>query len=125
MARPTALAIVAAAGFQHARGRPQHPPGRDPPLEQERAAPPLQRFAALAFARANLIDRLVFAGGPTPKIGIITTGKSYLDVLQALDELGIDEVEAQPARPPASTRSAWSGRSIRDRRATLPHGLDL
>ena len=28
-----------------------------------------------------------------PKIGIITTGKSYLDVRQALDELGIDEVK--------------------------------
>jgi len=27
-----------------------------------------------------------------PKIGIITTGKSYLDVRQAFDELGIDEV---------------------------------
>ena len=28
-----------------------------------------------------------------PKIGIITTGKAYLDVRQALDELGIDEVK--------------------------------
>ena len=33
-------------------------------------------------------------GGPHPKIGIIGTGKSYLDLRQALDELGIDEVEA-------------------------------
>ena len=31
-------------------------------------------------------------GGRQPKIGIITVGKSYLDVRQALDELGIDEV---------------------------------
>ena len=28
---------------------------------------------------------------PTPKIGIVTAGKSYLDVRQALDELGLDE----------------------------------
>ncbi|MGC1695087.1 MAG: indolepyruvate ferredoxin oxidoreductase family protein, partial [Pseudolabrys sp.] len=28
-----------------------------------------------------------------PKIGVITTGKAYLDVRQALDELGIDEVK--------------------------------
>ena len=28
-----------------------------------------------------------------PKIGIITTGKSYLDVRQAFDELGIDEIK--------------------------------
>jgi indolepyruvate ferredoxin oxidoreductase len=32
--------------------------------------------------------------GRTPKIGIITVGKSYLDVRQALDELGLDEVKA-------------------------------
>ena len=30
----------------------------------------------------------------TPSIGIITTGKSYLDVRQAFDDLGIDEVRA-------------------------------
>ena len=29
----------------------------------------------------------------TPKIGIITTGKAYLDVRQAFDELGIDEIK--------------------------------
>src|SRR5262249_166790 len=32
------------------------------------------------------------SGGRNPKIGIITTGKSYLDVRQAFDELLIDEV---------------------------------
>jgi indolepyruvate ferredoxin oxidoreductase len=53
-----------------------------------------KRAAILAFARANRLDRIVTSGGPTPKIGIITCGKSYLDVRQALDELGIDEVEA-------------------------------
>ena len=34
----------------------------------------------------------ITSGGRNPKIGIITVGKSYLDVRQALDELGIDEV---------------------------------
>ena len=29
-----------------------------------------------------------------PRLGVITTGKSYLDVRQALDELGIDELRA-------------------------------
>ena len=50
--------------------------------------------AVLAFSRANKIDRVVISGGPKPKLGIITTGKSYLDVRQAMDELGIDEVKA-------------------------------
>ena len=53
-----------------------------------------KRPAILAFARANKFDRIVTSGGPNAKIGIITTGKSYLDVRQALDELGIDEVRA-------------------------------
>jgi len=53
-----------------------------------------KRAAILAFARANKFDRIVTSGGPNPKIGIITCGKSYLDVRQALDELGIDEVKA-------------------------------
>ncbi len=53
-----------------------------------------KRFAVTAFARANRIDRIVMAGGQAPKIGIVSTGKSYLDVRQALDDLGIDEVAA-------------------------------
>jgi indolepyruvate ferredoxin oxidoreductase len=53
-----------------------------------------KRAAILAFARANGFDRIVTSGGPAPKVGIITTGKSYMDVRAAMDELGIDEVAA-------------------------------
>ncbi len=53
-----------------------------------------KRDAVLAYARANKLDRMICSGGVNPKIGIITTGKSYLDVRQAMDSLGIDEVEA-------------------------------
>ena len=49
--------------------------------------------AALAYARANRLDRVIWSG-PQRRIGIVTTGKSYLDVRQALDELGIDEKTA-------------------------------
>jgi indolepyruvate ferredoxin oxidoreductase len=52
-----------------------------------------KRDAMLAFIRANKLNRVITSGGRTPKIGVITTGKSYLDVRQALDELGIDEVK--------------------------------
>src|ERR1700742_603399 len=52
-----------------------------------------KRDAMLAFVRANKLNRDITSGGRNPKIGVITTGKSYLDVRQALDELGIDEVK--------------------------------
>ncbi|MCA0320496.1 MAG: indolepyruvate ferredoxin oxidoreductase family protein [Proteobacteria bacterium] len=62
--------------------------------EQERRLHMYKRAAALAFVKANKINRIITAGGRKPKIGIITTGKSYLDVRQAWDELGLDEVKA-------------------------------
>lgn len=52
-----------------------------------------KRDAMLAFIRANKLNKVITSGGRNPKIGVITTGKSYLDVRQALDELGIDEVK--------------------------------
>ncbi len=62
--------------------------------EQERRLHKEKRFAAVAFARANKIDRLIFDGGKAARVGVITAGKSYLDVRQALAELGIDEAKA-------------------------------
>ncbi|HUE45968.1 MAG TPA: indolepyruvate ferredoxin oxidoreductase family protein, partial [Aestuariivirgaceae bacterium] len=66
----------------------------DDRFDQERRLHVHKRFAAVAFARANRLDSIVLAGGTRPRIGVVTTGKSYLDTRQALDELGIDEVEA-------------------------------
>ena len=76
------------------------PPGglnirpRDVILEQEARLHDYKRDAMLAFVAANNLNRVIISGGRSPKIGVITTGKSYLDVRQALDELGIDEVKA-------------------------------
>src|SRR5437764_14379278 len=47
----------------------------------------------LAFVRANKLNRYITTGGHSPKIGIITVGKSYPAVRQALDELQLDEVK--------------------------------
>ena len=69
-----------------------------------------KRDAMLAFVRANKLNRVITSGGRNPKIGVITTGKSYLDVRQALDELGIDEVKCNDWAC-ASTRSPARGRS--------------
>ena len=44
--------------------------------------------AAQAYVRANGLDKLIF-DTPRPRLGIVTTGKSCLDVRQAFDELGL------------------------------------
>jgi indolepyruvate ferredoxin oxidoreductase len=44
--------------------------------------------AAQAFVRANGLDKMIF-NSSKPRLGIITTGKAYLDVRHALDELGV------------------------------------
>ena len=62
-------------------------------LGQEARLHDFKRDAMLAFVRANKLNKIVTSGGRNPKIGVITTGKAYLDVRQALDELGIDEVK--------------------------------
>jgi indolepyruvate ferredoxin oxidoreductase len=73
------------------------PPGglnirlNDTVLGQEARLHDFKRDAMLAFVRANRLNRLICSGGRAPKIGVITVGKSYLDVRQALDELGLDE----------------------------------
>ena len=63
-------------------------------LGQERRVITVKQPAALAYWRANRLDRLML-GRPDARFGIVTVGKSYLDVRQALDELGIDEAEAE------------------------------
>src|ERR1700691_1385363 len=62
-------------------------------LGQEARLHDFKRDAMLAFVRANKLNKIITSGGRNPKIGIITTGKAYLDVRQAFDELGIDEVK--------------------------------
>ena len=67
----------------------------DDRFEQEERLHTHKRFAASAFARANHLDKITVDGGKKPKVGIISTGKSYLDVCQALENLGIDESVAE------------------------------
>ena len=76
------------------------PPGglsiraRDAILDQDERLTRHKLAAMLAFVRANGLNRIVLSGGPKARLGIVTTGKAYLDVCQALDALGIDEVKA-------------------------------
>src|SRR5471032_1339798 len=63
-------------------------------LEQEARLLDFKVYAALAYVRANKLDRIVW-DSPRARLGIITTGKSFGDTMQALADLGIDEEVAR------------------------------
>jgi indolepyruvate ferredoxin oxidoreductase len=63
-------------------------------LEKEARLFDYKMDAVRVFTRLNAINSIVTSGGANAKIGIVSTGKSYLDVREALDTLGIDEVRA-------------------------------
>lgn len=62
----------------------------DPPLVQEARLLDFKWYAALAYVRSNRLDRIVI-DSPRARFGIMTAGKAYLDVRQALSDLGLDE----------------------------------
>ncbi len=90
---PERIRIVTPTDFQL-------PPGGlgirnpDPPLEAEKRLHGPKMAAVQAFVRANGFDRVVIEPaerGVKARIGIMTTGKAYLDTRQALEDLGLDE----------------------------------
>jgi len=88
------------------RVRPAVPPGfvmpegglniraADTVLGQEIRLQNFKRDAMVAWLRASGLNKIITSGGPQAKVGVITAGKSYLDVRQALDDLGLDEIAA-------------------------------
>lgn len=66
----------------------------DPPLDAERRLFGPKMAAVQAFARANQLDRIVLDSKPA-RLGIVATGKAYLDLRQALADLGITDKDAQ------------------------------
>jgi indolepyruvate ferredoxin oxidoreductase len=72
--------------------RDHHVTMNNVPLEIERAVYQVKLPAARAFARANGLDRVAL-DTPRRRFGIVTTGKPYLDVRQALEELGLGEAQ--------------------------------
>jgi indolepyruvate ferredoxin oxidoreductase len=64
----------------------------DTPQAQELRLHNHKLLAAQAFARANGIDQVVH-DAPGAWFGIATHGKSHLDLLQALHELGLSDVQ--------------------------------
>ncbi len=78
----------------------QMPPGGlnirlvDTPVAQEARMIDYKRFAAEAFSHANRMDKRVW-GRPGAKIGFVAAGKNWLDLVHALNLLGIDAPEAE------------------------------
>jgi indolepyruvate ferredoxin oxidoreductase len=65
----------------------------DNPLDQERRLNKFKIYAAREFARVNGLNRIVL-DSPNARFGIVTTGKAYLDVMQALEDMGINAAVA-------------------------------
>jgi indolepyruvate ferredoxin oxidoreductase len=68
----------------------------DTPLAQEARLLDHKWYAALAYVRANKLNRVVL-DSPQAHFGIMTAGKAYLDVRQALNDLGLDEAACSEA----------------------------
>jgi indolepyruvate ferredoxin oxidoreductase len=90
---PTRVQVVLPSDFEM-------PPGGlnirwpDPPLEQEKRLFGPKMAAVGAFARANQLDKIVLDSKPA-RLGIIATGKAYLDLRQALADLCFPECDAR------------------------------
>jgi len=65
-----------------------------PPLVQEDWVVNKRLPAAAAFVRANEIDRVVI-DGPDRALSLVAAGKAYLDLRQALADLGLDEARCR------------------------------
>jgi len=65
----------------------------DRPLPQEERLYHHKHHAVMAYARANGLNRVTL-NPPDAKVGIISAGKSWQDVLEAMSTLGLDEKEA-------------------------------
>src|SRR5436309_2861512 len=60
----------------------------DDRYDQDRRLQDYKGFAAIAFARANKVNRVTM-DSPNARFGIMASGKSYEDIRQALRELGV------------------------------------
>jgi indolepyruvate ferredoxin oxidoreductase len=62
----------------------------DTPLAQEARLLDHKLYAALAYCRANRLNTTVI-DSPHARFGLVASGKAYLDMRQALADLGLDE----------------------------------
>jgi indolepyruvate ferredoxin oxidoreductase len=89
---PAWTPIIPEGNFEGEDGR--HIRLRDIVLAQERRLRLTRLPAAVAFARANGLDRVVL-DSPRPRFGIAARGKAYATLRQAMLDLGLDETAAR------------------------------
>ncbi|WP_417673106.1 indolepyruvate ferredoxin oxidoreductase family protein [Pseudodonghicola sp.] len=94
VADPAAFRSVLPVDHELPEGGLNIRPG-DMPQDQEVRLHRHKLNAVRAYVRANGLDRVILSGGAKPRIGIVSTGKSYMDVLSALAELGINQARAE------------------------------
>jgi indolepyruvate ferredoxin oxidoreductase len=66
---------------------------KDQPMEKERRLRGYKLPAALAFARANRIDRVVLES-TRPRLGLVCQGEAYKQLLEALAAMGLSAAQA-------------------------------
>lgn len=91
---PSHSRIVLPTDFNMPEGGVNKMRGDIAPLPIERRLVEYKLPAAIEFARVNKLNRTIFEGEKR-QLGIITAGKQYLDVREALKELDIDESRAR------------------------------
>ncbi|WP_458093359.1 indolepyruvate ferredoxin oxidoreductase family protein [Roseomonas sp. WA12] len=89
---PAWTPIIPEGDFEGEDGR--HIRLRDIVLAQERRLRLTRLPAAIAFARANGLDRVVL-DSPRPRFGIAARGKAYATLRQSMLDLGIDDAAAR------------------------------
>lgn len=65
----------------------------DKPMDKEARLRLVKLPAALAFARANAVNRVVLES-PRPRFGVVASGQALFDVLEALDCIGLSTEQA-------------------------------
>lgn len=86
---PQRVQVVNPEGFEMPDDGP-HIRASDNWLAQEGRLRRVKMPAAIAFARANKLNRVTH-GSDKPRYGIVAAGKAWLDVLESLTDLGITE----------------------------------
>jgi indolepyruvate ferredoxin oxidoreductase len=89
---PERVQVVLPEDFEVPKGA-EYPLARSP-LDQEARMLDHKWYAALAYIRANRLNRVVI-DSPKARFGIMAAGKAYLDVRQALTDLGLDDETCQ------------------------------